>query len=127
MEPILDVLTSDWMIRLLAAVVAAVWALPRVRRYRRFARQSDWFRLFDLAQVAVMEVWHTYTAERKAAAADGKLTAEEARRARARAATHLRALMAEELPKLVEAYGQQALEAVVARVHAKLQKEGAVE
>ena len=118
-------IVRDAFIQIVVAVVAAVWALPRIQQWRQGVKDGRWWRLEQLAENAVVQTWNAYVAGLKAA--DGaKLTPEQASKARQTAVAALTDLAAQELPGVVAQYGQSVLEALVAQVHARFQKEGAV-
>jgi hypothetical protein len=125
LEVLKRIVSSDAFVQVVVAIVAAVWALPRISVWRQSAAQSKWSKLMDLAENAVVQTWNAYTGALKAERG-AKLTPDQAAWARKAAADTLRRLADQELPGVITAYGQDAVEALVALVHSKLQKEGAV-
>lgn len=124
MEAIGKVLTSELFLEALAAVVAAVWALPRLSAWRDRVRETRHWRLLDLARDACAETYVAYVQAIKAANADGKLQPEEAGQAREMALRILRDKAARELPGVLKDYGRLAFEALIERGLARLKREG---
>jgi ppGpp synthetase/RelA/SpoT-type nucleotidyltranferase len=101
----------------LAAIVTAVWSLPRVKHFIEGVHQTRLDRLWEFAEEAVSETYHSYTAERKRANEDGKITPEEAAKARAKALETLEGKLKRRAPKLLEHYGTEALQWMVQKVY----------
>ena len=118
------VLSSEWFLELLAAVVAVIWALPRVSDWRERVRQGRLDSLMILAEQAVLETYHAYVEEIKRGREDGKLTLDEAHKARALAEAELLGLAADQFPNLAREYGTAGLEALIERAVGWLKREG---
>lgn len=75
---------------ILAQAVAAIWAMPRIRRWREEIRQSRYGEVWDATVESVQETYREFVRIRKQKAADGKLTDEERSEARDKALYKLR-------------------------------------
>lgn len=124
LDGLTKVLSSEWFLELLAAVVAVIWALPRVSAWRERVRQGRLDSLMILAEQAVLETYHAYVEEIKRGREDGKLTLDEAHKARALAVADLLGLAADQFPNLAEEYGQAGVEALIERAVGWLKREG---
>jgi len=126
LELLQRIVSSDAFVQVVVALVAAVWALPRISAWRQSVAEGRWSKLLDLAEVAVAQTWNEYTDGLKQAREDGQLTNAEAASCREYAARALRQIAANRLPGVIDSYGQEALEALVGLVYGRLQAEGGV-
>ncbi len=126
LEGVGKVLASPIVIELVAAVVAVIWALPRLQRWRSALRSERWGRLLTLAERCVVLIHHNYVEELKRGREDGKLTVEEAREARQRALTRLITELRENAPEFLDHYVTPELLTAIEKAHAWLQSSGAL-
>jgi 2,4-dienoyl-CoA reductase-like NADH-dependent reductase (Old Yellow Enzyme family) len=121
-----DIVSSQAFVQVVVAIVAAVWSIPRLQQWLAGVKATKWEALLELGENAVIQTWNSYTSGLKAAAADGKLTADQAKLARQQATATLRQLAEDELQGVINTYGNAAVEALVAKIYATLKNQGVV-
>jgi hypothetical protein len=113
MDALVSVLSSEAFLTIIAAIVTALWGIPRVRGLVKGVEAGRGAKLFDLARRAVVHTFQVYVQERKRASADGKLKSEEIREARKIALAKLKVLIANEAPSLMSHYADSYLPYVI--------------
>ena len=115
---------SPAALELLATIVAVVWALPVLKKFREAIAKSKMDKVFELAKIAATATYQEYVQEIKRASADGKVTNDEIRSARAMSLTNLKKLLKAQAPGLLKQYGDAFLTYMIERAVNALKAEG---
>ena len=118
---------SETLFSLVVGIVTVVWSLPRVQEFLKERRFGRFHRLYELAESAVIVTAHSWVDQVKRAQEGGKLGPDDVALARREAMDHLRSLIEREAPALLRHYNEEALERILERAHAALQREGSIE
>ncbi|MFW6118878.1 MAG: hypothetical protein ACOC7S_00930 [Planctomycetota bacterium] len=102
MDSLLEPEVLDLLLKVAVAAVAAVWALPAVRRWRQDVKQGLLAEAYEFVKMGVATTYESYVRHKKEMAADGKLTDQERREARKRAKRVAVLAIRQKLPDTVQ-------------------------
>ncbi len=109
---------------IMAQAVAAIWAMPRIRRWREEIRQSRYGDVWDATVEGVQETYREFVRIRKREAADGRLTDEERAEARDKALYKLRKKVRRRAPEALAELTNSTLISLIEDAVAKEKRKG---
>lgn len=126
METIGSLSTNLWVLEIIALAAAAVWAIIKGTDLYARIRDGRAGKALIILDAAVHDTWTTYTKAIKDAAADGKLTDEEAASARACALSKAKEIAAAQGINLAKEFGADMLNYLLESAVQSLQKDGVI-
>lgn len=111
-EALTEILTSELAMILMAQIVIAIWALPRIQQWRERIRQSRYGEIWDVVVEAVQEVYREYVRPAKLAN-DGSLKNKQRENARQKALEKVMDKLIERAPRLLGELSEETIVSLI--------------
>lgn len=119
-----DILMSPLAIMFYASIISAIWAIPRVRKFREDIRNSRFGDVWDAVVESVQETYREYVRRCKKAKEDGKLTDSERNMARQKAYEKAIYKINKRAPKALANLGRKTLMSLIEDAVAEEKRKG---
>lgn len=111
-EALTEILTSELAMIVMAQIVIAIWALPRIQQWRERIRQSRYGEIWDVVVEAVQEVYREYVRPAKLAN-DGSLKNKQRENARQKALEKVMDKLIERAPRLLGELSEETIVSLI--------------
>lgn len=111
-EALTEILTSELAMIVMAQIVIAIWALPRIQQWRERIRQSRYGEIWDVVVEAVQETYREYVRPAKLAN-DGSLKNKQRENARQKALEKVMDKLTERAPKLLGELSEETIVSLI--------------
>jgi len=116
MEELLEHFALDWIVAIVATIVAAVWTFFKTRDVYEHMKQQKYFAAIEALEAGVEKTYRVYVEALKEAKTDGKLTPEEKASARQKAITYAQEFGRTRGIDVIEELGREYIPVLISKI-----------